>query len=333
MNKINLARIDLNLLVTFEALMDLRSVGLAADRLGRTPSAISHALARLRVQLDDPLMVKVGGRMQPSPFALTLIEEVKPILRAIQRVISPSEPFDPATSQRVFRIAMPAFPSIISDVFECTSAEAPNVKIEWLDPDFAAYPAVADGMIDLAHLGGETRLPDGLDVLDMTPWTWVTFARADHPCLGNWSMAEWLKWPHLMVRIDNGVRNPIQERMIEMGGNRRIGGLIPNFAAVAPLVARTNMLATFPPMVMVRDADTYGLRALKPPVEMPPFRVRFFWSSRLAADPGNVWFRRIVIGAFQRLQAETDARIAPDSLILPQAGEATTDVDAVAASE
>ena len=86
MSEIQLHRLDLNLLVTFEVLMDEGSVAGAAEKLGKTPSAVSHALARLREQLGDPLMVKVGGRMQPSPFALTLIDDVRPILRSIQRV-------------------------------------------------------------------------------------------------------------------------------------------------------------------------------------------------------------------------------------------------------
>ena len=90
MHEINLARIDLNLLVTFEALMDLRSVALAADRMGRTPSAVSHALARLREQVGDPLLVKVAGRMQPSPFALQLIADVRPILRSIHLAQHPA---------------------------------------------------------------------------------------------------------------------------------------------------------------------------------------------------------------------------------------------------
>ncbi len=132
MNKINLARIDLNLLVTFEALMDLRSVTLAADRLGRTQSAVSHALARLREQVGDPLLVKVGGRMQPSPFALTLIEDIRPLLRGIERVITPPADFDPATSDRKFTIMSAAFPGVVSNVSQRVNVEAPHVDVEWL---------------------------------------------------------------------------------------------------------------------------------------------------------------------------------------------------------
>src|ERR1700754_3479358 len=105
MHQIDLRQIDLNLLVVFDVLMTERNVTRAATRLLRSQSAISHSLARLRAQVGDPLLVKMGGSMTPSPFAERLFDEVRPILRSIQRVLAPPEPFDPASSQRAFRIA------------------------------------------------------------------------------------------------------------------------------------------------------------------------------------------------------------------------------------
>src|SRR5882672_3501251 len=109
MNEIDLRRFDLNLLVVFDILMMERSVTRAAERLGRTQSAISHSLARLREQLGDPLLVKGGRRMEPTAFALEFVEQARPILRSIQRVLSPRHVFDPATSRRIFRLAAPDF--------------------------------------------------------------------------------------------------------------------------------------------------------------------------------------------------------------------------------
>src|SRR5204863_5004334 len=107
MNKIDLRRFDLNLLVVFEVLMTERSVTRAAERLGRTQSAVSHSLSRLRSQLGDALLTKGGLRMQPTAFALELMEQARPMLRGIERVLSPRHLFDPATSRRIFRIAAP----------------------------------------------------------------------------------------------------------------------------------------------------------------------------------------------------------------------------------
>ena len=97
MNEIDLRRFDLNLLAVFEVLMRERSVTRAAERLGRTQSAVSHSLSRLRDQLGDPLLIKGGRRMEPTAFALEFIEQVRPLLRGIERVLSPRQQFEPAT--------------------------------------------------------------------------------------------------------------------------------------------------------------------------------------------------------------------------------------------
>src|SRR6185503_19060624 len=109
MNEIDLRRFDLNLLVVFDILMAERSVTRAADRLGRTQSAVSHSLSRLRDQFADPLLIKGGARMQPTALALDLVEQVRPMLSGIQRVLTPQHVFDPKSSRRVFRLAAPDF--------------------------------------------------------------------------------------------------------------------------------------------------------------------------------------------------------------------------------
>ncbi|WP_111536879.1 LysR family transcriptional regulator [Palleronia aestuarii] len=94
--------------------MPAGSMAGAAVRLNKTPSAVSHALARLRERVGDPLMVKVGGRMQASPFALQLIEDVRPILGSIMRVLKLPEPFGPKSSTRSVRIACPISTKVLS---------------------------------------------------------------------------------------------------------------------------------------------------------------------------------------------------------------------------
>src|ERR1700680_4247543 len=109
MNEIDLRRFDLNLLIVFDVLMVERSVTRAAERLGRTQSAVSLSLSRLRAQFGDPLLIKGGVRMQPTAFALDLIEQARPMLGGIERVLSPRHVFDPASSQRGFRVVRPGF--------------------------------------------------------------------------------------------------------------------------------------------------------------------------------------------------------------------------------
>lgn len=309
MKQIQLHRIDLNLLVVFEALMVEGSVVGAAESLGKTPSAVSHALARLREQVGDPLMVKVGGRMQPSPFALTLIEDVRPILRSIKRVLAPPEPFDPSTSARVFRVACPVSGRVLSEVMNKVHRAAPGAKLEWLSAPREVYAAVAEGLVDIAHLGGETRLPDGLDEIEVPSFVWNSFVRAGHPALDDWGPEAWATYPHVQVSIANAARNPIDRRSRDPAPDRRIGALISEFSSIGPLLANSDLIATFPRVMMAWDMEAHGLRALVPPIDIAPFRTRFFWASRLASDPASKWIRDIVIDTYTDLHEKADRMV------------------------
>lgn len=325
MSEIDLHRIDLNLLVVFEVLMETRSVTATAERIGRTQSAVSHSLARLRDQLGDPILVRVGGQMQPSPFAEMIVEDIRPILRSIRRVIAPRSLFDPATSERVFRIAMPTLTKVIAEVSERVESEAPNVKIEWLPSHHDVYAALSEGLIDLAHLGGAPRLPDGLDADVMEPFSWVTFARRDHPACGDWGIEAWRRYPHLMVNVTRSLRNPFPMASKGDAGERRVTGMIGDSAGVASLLARSNFLATFPAILLAWDMEAFGLRAMKPPVDLEPVLVRFFWSSRLANDAGGAWIRSIVIETYRSLQTQAEAKLSGDALLHPTLDGETVD--------
>src|ERR1043165_4635427 len=135
MNEIDLRRFDLNLLIVFDVLMAERSVTRAAERLGRTQSAVSHSLARLRAQLGDPLLIKGARHMEPTPFATAFIEQAQPILRDIQRVLAPRRRFEPRGSRRVFRLAVPDFAlGLFTALLARLHAEAPGISIEWTAP-------------------------------------------------------------------------------------------------------------------------------------------------------------------------------------------------------
>lgn len=317
MNEIDLHRVDLNLLVVFEVLMDTRSVTATAEKIGRTQSAVSHSLSRLREQLDDPLLVRVGGKMRPSPFAEAIIEDVRPILRSIRRVIAPRSLFDPATSERVFRIAMPTLTKVIAEVSTRVEADAPGVKIEWLPAHHDVYAALSEGLIDLAHLGGEPRLPDGLEQEVMEPFSWVTFARKDHPAVSDWGLGAWRRHPHLMVNVTRSMQNPFPASGSSGAETRRVTAMIGDSAGIASILAQSDFLGTFPAVLLARDMDAHGLVAMKPPVDLGPVLVRFFWSSRLANDAGGIWIRSIVIETYRRLQAEAEARLSGKRLLQP----------------
>jgi DNA-binding transcriptional LysR family regulator len=303
MNEIDLTRLDLNLLVTFEVLMTEGSVSRAAVRLARTQSAVSHSLGRLREQLGDPLLVKVGRGMSPSPYAQKLIEDVRPLLQSIQRIIAPPEPFEPSTSKRVFRLAIADFaPTLLPRVIAEVRRQAPGVSVEWLAPSQQTLRAVADSQIDLALVTAHVSLPEGVQRESAGALHSVTFARKDHPAIANWSLEAWLRWPHVRVQLGERERGAVDSAVDEQSVKRIIGASVPNFSQVPALLAQTDLLATMTPLVMDGAMNRLGLRALEPPLTIKPTSFSFVWSFRLASDPGSRWFRTLVMSAYAELQ-------------------------------
>jgi DNA-binding transcriptional LysR family regulator len=162
MNQIDLRGFDLNLLVVFEVLMAERNVTRAAARLGRTQSAVSHSLARLRRQLDDPLLVKSGRLMEPTATALAFFDQARPILVSLRRVLAPRQRFDPATADRIFRIAAPDFTlALFTEVLASLRKDARGVSIEWTGPRPSMLVELAEGQLDAAIAPAGLRRPPG----------------------------------------------------------------------------------------------------------------------------------------------------------------------------
>jgi DNA-binding transcriptional LysR family regulator len=292
MNEIDLRRFDLNLLVVFDVLMTERSVTRAAERLGRTQSAISHSLSRLREQFGDPLLVKGGVRMQPTALALDLIEQARPMLGGIQRVLSPQHIFDATTSRRMFRIAAPDFMlTLFAGLMEKLRADAPSVSVEWTAPREPTLLDVAEGLIDVAIVPAELRWPPNVTGDAAGALQWRCFARKGHPAFRNWTRQAWAKWPHLAVRVGDTVASPVNAAASAAGLSRNIAGWVPNFCAVAPVLARSDLLATLPELAMRDALRAYRLASKEVPFKIAPLPHAMVWCSGRSRDPGLNWLR------------------------------------------
>lgn len=304
MNEINLAHLDLNLLVTFEVLMTEGSVTRAAARLARTQSAVSHSLSRLREQLGDPLLVKVGSAMVPSPFAQELIEDVRPILRSIQRIAAPLQHFEPAASDRTFRVAISDFtPSVMPEVMARVRREAPGVAVEWTTPGMHTPSGVADGHLDVALIASTTIMPEGVERRDAGDLKLWTYLRKDHPALAAWGLAEWCRWPHIQVRLGDSQPTTVELAVSDTRIARTIGAKVPHFSCVPELLTRTDMLATMPLFLPGPLLEQLNLCAVEPPLPIAPVALSYFWSFRKTNDPGARWIRAVVGDVFGELQS------------------------------
>ncbi|WP_127959958.1 LysR family transcriptional regulator [Serratia microhaemolytica] len=300
MHKIDLRKIDLNLLLLFDVLMQQGSVSKTAEQLGRTQSAVSHALGRLRDQLGDPLLVKVGGRMQPSPYAMELVQEVRPILRSIERVLSPREAFEPSTSTRCFRLAVPdlamtMFPSLIRRI----QLEAPGVVLQWETPKSSTLLDVSEGLVDLALLPDAIKQPEGVATEVIGEFQWACFMRSGHPALAKWTKKAWSAWPHIAVGTGDQVRSPVTLAAQQAALKRNIGLTVPTFGAVAALLAESNMIATLPTVVLADVIQRFGLEVRETPFKIEEMKHVITWSARLTNDPAALWIRACFIGAFK----------------------------------
>jgi DNA-binding transcriptional LysR family regulator len=290
MNEIDLRRFDLNLLVVFEILMIERSVTRAAERLGRTQSAVSHALSRLRAQFGDPLLIKSGVRMQPTAFALDLIEQARPMLRGIQRVLSPRHVFDPKGSQRVFRLAAPDFMlTLFASLLARVRSEAPGVSIEWTAPREPTLLDVADGQVDIAIVPADIRLPEGITSEAVGALEWRCYGRERHPAFAQWGPENWTRWPHLVVRIGDSLTSPVNVAASAAGLERTIAGWVPHFSAIAPVLAGTDLLATLPVIAMTETLHAYRLDSREVPFPIAPLPHAMIWSTHGRRDPAIVW--------------------------------------------
>jgi DNA-binding transcriptional LysR family regulator len=317
MKEIQLHRVDLNLLVVFEVLMTEQSVSLAAQRLFKTPSAISHSLSRLRDQTGDPLMVNVAGRMQPSPYALRLIEDVRPILRSVRRAMQREDAFDPTISHRMLRVSMPVVPALVTRATARIHKLAPDVGIDWVPFGERTYADLASEALDLVLHSADTPLPEGLSGQSEPPLTRYVYARSDHPALENWTRQAWIDWPHVIVGSSHGTPETVAERIAKLGVDRRIGARVTDFSQIAPLLAGTNMLANQVAVVLADDLDTFRLRILMAPMDLPNFTFRWAWNTRLTNDPGSRWFRSVLMECLDELVDETEARVQRIGVIQP----------------
>ena len=292
MNEIDLRQFDLNLLVVFDVLMTERSVSRAADRLGRTQSAVSHSLSRLRQQFGDPLLIKGGARMQPTALALDLIEQARPMLSGVQRVLSLQHAFDPKSSRRVFRLAAPDFMlALFTELMSRLSREAPGVAVEWTAPREPTLLDVAEGLIDIAIVPSELRLPQGVAGEAAGALGWRCFARARHPAFADWSAQSWARAPHLMVRVGDAITSPVDVAASAAGLSRTVAGWVPNFCAVAPVLASSGLLSTLPVLAMKETQRAWRLESRAVPFPLAPLPHAMVWCSGRSRDGGLNWLR------------------------------------------
>jgi DNA-binding transcriptional LysR family regulator len=306
--------VELQRLVALDVLLRERSVTRAAARLGLTQSTLSHTLARLREQLGDPLLVRVGREVVLTPRAEALAEPLGRALREVGRVLREAGRFVPEQSERGFTLHCPdLLAPALPDLLRAMETEAPRASLLVSSaPGDAA--ALLGGGADLA-LAPAPSLREGAGLVARRLGTlrWCVLARRGHPALKKrFTLAAWTNYPHVVVRNGNHSPNRVANALDEAGISRCVRLQVPTFLAAALVVSRSEHFLTAPRELVGELAQGLGLVAREPPLTMPPLPVAALWLERVQADEGHIWFRRKVIAVLEaRLARRSSEKETP----------------------
>jgi DNA-binding transcriptional LysR family regulator len=291
----SIARPDFNLLVTLDVLLDEGSVAGAARRLGLSPSAMSRSLARLRETTGDPLLVRAGRGLVPTPRALELRERVGALVRDAEAVLRPAEEPDLTTLVRTFtlRTSEGFVENFGPELIARVGAEAPRVRLRFVPkPDKAATP-LREGLVDLETGVVEPTTGPELRAQALFRDRLVGVIRLGHPLSrATVTRARYLKGRHISVSRDGLAQWPIDDVLGELGLERTVVTVVGGFATAVGLARTSDLIATVPGRHTANLRE--GMHTFALPVETPEFTVSMLWHPRLDADPAHRWLRRLV---------------------------------------
>lgn len=306
-----LAAVNANLLVALGALLEHDGVGAAARAVGLSQPAMSNALAQLRVLLGDPLLVRAGNRMRRTPRADALRAPLQSGLAALEVVLTPPDPFDPARCEEAFRIAMAdlAELTLMPALLGRLHARAPRATLQVLPgPLLDVAGGVVDGTLD-ASIGivGDEATGGGLHVQALFPSRLVGIARRGHRLLraGRMRLRDYVAADHVVVTERPGASGAIDDVLAGRGLVRHVAARVPRATLVPPLVAASDLVAAVSDTIVAAFGRLLPLAVFPLPVAMPAADVALLWHDRTAHDPARAFLRGLIV------DAAADARRPP----------------------
>ena len=302
--------LDLNLLVALDVLLEEQNITRAAERLHMTQSATSGVLGRLRTYFEDELLVQVGRKMQPTPYALELAEPVRDVLLKIRTSITRKPVFDPSLSKRHFRLVASDYliSVLFAEVLQKIHREAPNITVQMFGPDDNASEMLIRGEVDLMIVPERYVLADHPSHL---------LFEEEHVCVvwqGNdqvgdsLSLEQYMDMGHVSVGFGRGRHLSIEEWfMTQYGFSRRLEVITHDFNTLAQLIIGTQRVATMHGRLARLYAEHLPLRIVPPPVKLPVMGEYMLWHRTMDSDPMHRWLReqigQIINGLEQRQAA------------------------------
>ncbi|SDO09705.1 LysR family transcriptional regulator [Afipia sp. GAS231] len=304
----NLRSIDLNLLVLFDALIEVRSVRRAGERIGLSQSATSHALDRLRKLLGDELLVRTASGMEPTPRALSLAGPVRLALQDIQTALAPDR-FEPAEAEIGLTIAVETHETIVvlPLLVEEIRREAPGIVLTVRSGSVEdILNGVDQGRVDVA-IGLFNGLPDRFMTSRLLSDVHACVMRADHPLARSpLTLERYLEAPHLLISMSGGTTNAVDNALAEQGLRRHIAMQMPHGLAAVMALTRSDMVTSVTRGVARVFAATAPAVVMDLPFPVPPSTFRLVWHRRFQADPARMWLRRKLVAIAAAIEAAKD---------------------------
>ncbi len=296
---------DLALLATLDALLQAGSVSGAARRMGLSTPAMSHALARIRRRIGDPILVRAGRGMLLTPRAEALKPRVHAVVSEAQQILLPEAPLKPRELSQTFVVhASDYVLCVLGPVVDrLLLHEAPLLNLRFVAnvPDDALR--LRDGGADLT-VGIYGELPPELRSRPLLTDRFVCAVRRGHPEVsGQLSLEQFVRIPHVQVAPRGKPGGYIDDVLSEHGVARRVARAVPYFLSALQLVAQTDYLLTISERIATRLAPTLGLELLEVPLPLRPYALSLLWHPRCDADPGHRFLREV----FSRAASEAAA--------------------------
>lgn len=296
MADLNLARLDLNLLPQLAALLRRCNVTHAANDVGLSQPAMSRALARMRDELGDPLLVRGTKGLVRTPRAERLLPRLEAALSDVKALFVEPE-FDPSTETRTIRVASTDAQAILIAplVARRLATEAPNVRFHFEAYGSDLIERMERGTLDLAFALSTSPLPPGAMTEPIASDRFSLIMRRAHPAADHsWTVADYGAYTHAVVAITGDGRSDLDTVLAAHGVSRRIGFVVPTFTAALAAVAASDMVTTLSSALARRFEATFDLALREPPFEMPALTTTLVWHAMRARDPVLAWARGLI---------------------------------------
>ncbi|MGW7103427.1 LysR family transcriptional regulator [Streptomyces sp. NPDC054838] len=290
-------QLDLNLLVALDALLEEESVTGAAARLHVSAPAMSRTLGRIRTVLRDPVLVRAGRQLVPTPRAVELRPRVHALVHQASALLVPEPVTDPARLSREFTVQAGemVLAGLAPRLVGAVARRAPGVTLRFMPEALEGTPALREGRLDLeigviGHPDPETRI----ESLGRTRL--LAAVRAGHPLARRKTVSAraFAAADHIGVSRQGRVRGPIDERLAELGLTRRVVAVVPGWSTALYLCRETDLVCLAPAGGPTGHQELLGLSTFEVPLELPPVTLDMAWHPRNDADPAHRWLREQV---------------------------------------